>query len=219
MSLAQHLDVASPASYALALFFPALDAVLPLVPSESLVITLGVATAGSLDPRIAVLVALAAVGAWLGDNLCYLLGRRFGPFVERHVFSGERGTRRREWARSTLERRGAALIVACRFIPGGRTAVTVTCGATHYPRRPFVAATAVAGALWATYAFALGRIGGRAFEDRPWAGLLLALGVAAAATALIEIGRRLLVRHAASPRRSSEGVAGSEGAPGSRPGS
>src|SRR6185437_890389 len=146
MSLVDHLDIASPASYALALLFPALDAVLPLVPSESLVITLGVATAGSLDPRIAVLVALAAVGAWAGDNLCYVLGRRFGPFVERHAFSGERGARRREWARATLERRGAALIVACRFIPGGRTAVTVTCGVTLYPRRPFVAATAVAGA-------------------------------------------------------------------------
>ena len=47
------------------------------------VIALGVATAGSVDPRIALLVACVAEGAFLGDNLCYLLGRRFGPAVQR----------------------------------------------------------------------------------------------------------------------------------------
>lgn len=187
-----HLDLASPLSYLAAFLLPALDAVVPLVPSETAVITLGVATAGVVDVRIGVLVALAAAGAWAGDNLCYVLGRRFGPFLDRHVFAGDRGARRRNWARTTLAKRGAALIVACRFIPGGRTAVTVTCGATAYPRRAFVVATAAAAVLWASYAFALGRVGGRAFQDRPWAGLLLALGVAVAASGLIEAVRRLL---------------------------
>ena len=187
-----HFDLSSVISYAAALLLPAVDAVVPLVPSESVVIALGFATAGSFDPRIAVLVALAAAGAWAGDNLCYVLGRRFGPFIDRRLFSGERGSQRRQWARDTLARRGAVLIVACRFIPGGRTAVTVTCGATAFPARTFRAATALAGALWASYAFALGRFGGRVFEDRPWAGLILALALALAATALIEAGRRLL---------------------------
>ncbi|HEX5268231.1 MAG TPA: DedA family protein [Acidimicrobiales bacterium] len=203
MSLIEHLDVASAGSYAIAFLVPALDAVVPVLPSETAVITLGVATAGSVDVRIGILVALAAAGAWAGDNLCYVLGRRFGPVLDRRLFSGERGVRRREWARHALARRGAALIVACRFIPGGRTAVTVTCGATAYPRRAFVGATAVAGALWASYAFALGRIGGKRFEDRPWAGLLLALGVGAGVTVVIEGARRLLSRS----RRRRSGVA------------
>ncbi|MGA8369618.1 MAG: hypothetical protein WB765_05775, partial [Acidimicrobiales bacterium] len=59
-----------------------------------------------------------------------------------------------------------------------------------YPRRSFVAATAVAGVVWATYAFFLGRLGGEAFKDRPWFGLLLALGIALAVTAAVEGGRR-----------------------------
>ena len=192
MNLIEHLDVASSASYALAFLLPALDALVPLLPSETIVITLGVATAGSIDARIPILVGLAAAGAWAGDNLCYYLGRRFGPFLDRHAFAGERGARRREWARNALSRRGAAVIVVCRFVPGGRTAVTVTCGAIAYPHRRFVAATAVAGALWASYAFALGRIGGKGFEDRPWAGLLLALGIGAGITLMIEVTRRLL---------------------------
>ena len=62
------------------------------------------------------------------------------------------------------------LIIVCRFIPGGRTAVTLTCGLISYDRRKFVTATAVAAVIWALYAFFIGRLGGKAFEDKPWAG-------------------------------------------------
>jgi membrane-associated protein len=201
-----HLDLSAPVSYLAAFFLPASDAIVPLVPSEAAVITLGVATTGSADVRIGVLLLLVVAGAWTGDNLCYALGRRFEGFIDRHVFAGERGARRRAWAQSTLARRGAALIVVCRFIPGGRTAVTITCGATSYPRRTFRAATAVAAVLWASYAFALGRLGGSAFENQPWAGLLLALGIALLATAVIEGFRRLRSwqRHRAGRRGQSE---------------
>ena len=190
LSILSQLAVSSPASYLAAFAVPALDAVLPVLPSETAVIALGVATAGSADPRIVVLVALAACGAFAGDNLCYFLGRRFGPIAERRAFAGERGARRRAWATGALDRFGARLIIACRFIPGGRTAVTLTCGVVGYPRRSFVAATACAGAIWAAYAFFIGRLGGKAFEDRPWAGFLLAFGAALAASAVVEIVRR-----------------------------
>jgi membrane protein DedA with SNARE-associated domain len=178
-------------SYAIAIIIPALDAILPVLPSETAVITLGVATAGSADPRIALLVAFAAAGAFLGDNLCYLLGRRFGPRIERRFFRGEKGARRLAWAERSLERYGMPLIVVCRFIPGGRTAVTLCCGIVRYQQRRFVIATAIAGVIWASYSFFIGRLGGQAFEDKPWAGLLLALGVAVAISMLIELVRRL----------------------------
>jgi membrane-associated protein len=128
------LAVSAPLSYLAAFWVPALDAVLPILPSETIVIALGVATAGSTDPRIAVLVLLAAIGAFAGDNLAYVIGRRFGPVAQRRFFAGERGARRRAWAEHTLDRYGAGLIVVCRFIPGGRTAVTVTSGIVGYNR-------------------------------------------------------------------------------------
>jgi len=56
-------------SYAVAFVVPALDAVVPVLPSETAIVALGVATAGSVDPRIAVLLLLAAAGACAGDNL------------------------------------------------------------------------------------------------------------------------------------------------------
>lgn len=184
------LHLGSPLSYLIAFTMPALDAVLPAVPSETAIVALGVTTAGSTDARIALLVLLAALGAFLGDNLAYLLGRRFGPALERRLFSSAKGARRLAWARRTLGRYGWRLILVCRFIPGGRTAVTITCGAVSYPRGAFVAATAVAATAWAGYAFFIGRLGGRAFEDRPWAGFLIALSAALALSVLVELARR-----------------------------
>ena len=184
------LNLSSPATYLIAVLLPALDALLPVVPSETAIVALGVATAGRTDPRIALLIALAAFGAFLGDNVNYLLGQRFGPAVARRFLSGERGTRQRAWAERSLGQFGARLIIACRFIPAGRTVVTLTCGLVGYRRRSFIIATAVAGVIWASYAFAIGRLGGRAFEDKPWAGLLLALGIVLVVSAVAEVLRR-----------------------------
>jgi membrane protein DedA with SNARE-associated domain len=153
-------------------------------------------------------VACAAAGAFLGDNLCYLLGRRFGPAVERRFFANPKGARTRAWAERSLERFGIQLIIVCRFIPGGRTAVTLTCGLVGYPRRKFVPATAVAAVIWALYAFLIGRLGGQAFEHNIWAGLAVAFGASIAISALVEVIRRLrrriLRRRARSGRPAGE---------------
>lgn len=208
-----HLAIDSPVSYLIALLLPAFDALIPVLPSETAIITLGVATAGSADPRIAVLVLLAALGAFLGDNLTYFVGQRIGPTVDRWLFGGEKGARRRAWAEKALDRYGARIIVACRFIPGGRTAVMLTCGLVGFRRRTFVAATAVAGVIWACYAFFIGRLGGQAFEDRPWAGLLLAFAIALAVSGVIELSRRLRVWERLTGRyRASEDAASPDGA-------
>jgi membrane-associated protein len=194
MSVFDSLQVDSALSYLIAILIPALDAVLPALPGESAVIALGVATAGSADPRIALLIACAAAGAFLGDNLCYLLGRRFGPLVQRRFFSTPRGAKACAWAERSLERFGTQLIIVCRFIPGGRTAVTLTCGLVGYPRKRFTVATAVAATIWALYAFFIGRLGGQAFEDNIWAGLAIAFGASIAISAVIKVGRRLVAR-------------------------
>ena len=208
------LAVSAPLSYLAAFWVPALDAVLPILPSETIVIALGVTTAGSTDPRIGVLVLLAAIGAFAGDNLAYVIGRRFSPVAQRRFFAGERGERRRAWAERTLDRFGAGVIVLCRFIPGGRTAVTVTCGIVGYDRKRFVLATACAGAIWACYAYFLGRLGGAAFEGRPWAGLLLALGAAFVLGGMVESVRRIHGRRSRSREQADLHTATTSTAPG-----
>jgi membrane-associated protein len=208
LSVLTSLQVDSPISYLIAVIIPALDAVIPVLPSETAVIALGVATAGSTDPRIALLVACAAAGAWLGDNLAYLIGRRFGPLVERRFFASEKGKQRRAWAERSLDRFGMQIIIVCRFIPGGRTAVTLSCGLIRYSHKRFMVATAIAAVIWALYAFFIGRLGGKTFESRPWAGFLVAFGITIVISALVEGGRRIWGRWSARRRAAGHNDSG-----------
>jgi membrane protein DedA with SNARE-associated domain len=180
----------SPWTYAAVLGVAALDAVLPLVPSETAVITAGVlAATGEL--LILPVIAAAAVGAYLGDSSSYWLGRGLGTRLDRRFFRSEQAARRRAWAERTLDRHGGPLIIGARFVPGGRTATTLTAGIVRMRWLRFAAFAAAAGILWASYAGLIGYIGGRAFEERPLVALALGFGVAAAVYLLVELARYL----------------------------
>jgi membrane-associated protein len=169
----------------------------PVVPSETSVITAGVvASTGGLS--LPLVVAVAACGAFLGDNTSYLIGARFGTRINDRFFSGEKARRRVEWAQRQVSERGGELILIARFIPGGRTAVTLSAGTLGYPWRRFVLFDAAAALGWALYASLLGYFGGHAFEAAPWKGLLLALGIAFAVAGTIEVVRWYLRRRPAA---------------------
>ena len=69
--------LSTPWSYAVILGIAALDALVPVVPSETLAITGGVLAAlGDLD--LGTVIAAAAIGAFVGDSSAYLLGRGLG---------------------------------------------------------------------------------------------------------------------------------------------
>jgi membrane-associated protein len=158
------------------------------VPSETAVITAGVvASAGDLS--LPIVVVLAAAGAFLGDNTAYLIGRRFGPRIEKRFFTSEKSRARTAWAERQLQERGGELIGVARFIPGGRTAVTLSAGTLGYPWRKFIFFDAIAASIWALYAALLGYFGGSAFEDAPWKGLVVALTVAFAVAGVVELVR------------------------------
>jgi membrane protein DedA with SNARE-associated domain len=197
------LQVGSLVSYLIAFGLPCFDAIVPILPSETVIIAFGVATAGSSDPRIFLILVCAAAGAWAGDNLSYVIGWRFGPWATRRFFSGEKGAARRDWAERSLHRFGMGLIIVCRFIPGGRTAVTLCCGLIRYSWRRFAVATAVAAVIWASYAFFAGRIGGKAFEDMPVVGFAVAFGGALAISGLIELIRRVIAWRKARQDKAS----------------
>jgi membrane protein DedA with SNARE-associated domain len=174
-----------------------LDALVPVVPSETSVITAGVvASAGELN--LMLIVAAAAAGAFLGDNTAYFIGHRFGARINERFFSGTKARKRTEWAQRQVSERGGELIAIARFIPGGRTVVTLSAGTLGYPWRRFVLFDAAAALGWALYASLLGYFGGHAFEAAPWKGLLLALGIAFAVTGAIEVVRWYLKQRRAA---------------------
>jgi membrane-associated protein len=173
-------------AYLILFLFAFLDALVPIVPSETAVITAGV-VAASGDLSLGLIIPAAAAGAFLGDNTAYLIGRRFGGRATERFFSGEKAQQRLGWAEEQLRERGGELIVIARFIPGGRTAVTLSAGTLRYPWRRFVVFDGAAALIWASYAALLGYYGGRTFESF-W-GLVVALTTAFAIAGGIELVR------------------------------
>ena len=88
-----------------------------------------------------------------------------------------------------IKKRGGLLLITARFIPGGRTILTVSSGITRQPRLWFAAWVAVAATIWATYAAGLGYLFGQAFENNHTAAFWLAFGTALAITLLVELIR------------------------------
>ena len=169
------------------------DVLLPILPSETAVITAGVLASGG-EMSLPLVIVVAAVGAVGGDNTVYLLGRYLGEPIRRRFFSGEKSQERLRWAEGQLAERGGELILIGRFVPGGRTAVTFGCGTLGMRWRRFIVFDVIAGVVWASYAALLGYFGGKAFENAPWKGLLLAFGIALAVSGCVELVRWFLRR-------------------------
>jgi membrane protein DedA with SNARE-associated domain len=148
-----------------------IDGFFPPVPSESAVIGLAALPASRGGPEPWLIGMVAALGAFTGDQVAYSLGRRV-PVRSLRVMRSRHAQKAIGWAETTLARRGAACIVAGRFVPGGRVAVNMTAGAIGYSRARFSAIAAVASVLWAAYSTALGGGAGHLLEGHhPLAGV------------------------------------------------
>lgn len=180
--------VTSPWVYLLLFALTAVDAFFPLVPGEAAVITAAVlATSG--DPDLVAVTASATLGAIAGDHLSYAIGRGGGA---RRLASLPEDSRRRastEWARRAVNRHGGLILITARYVPGGRTAVTLTMGAVRYPLRSFLPFDAIAAVSWAVYCVLLGYFGGLAFQQDPLRGVLAGVGLSVVVTVLIEVLR------------------------------
>lgn len=176
---------------AIILLIAYLDSVIPVVPSETMVIVGGVA-AGVGEQSLLLVIICGAVGAALGDNTAYLIGARLSGVIRRRAERSPKLARRLVWANEQIAFRGGPLLVTARFIPGGRTALTISCGITHQPKKWFVAWILVAVSIWATYAAVLGYVFGDSFDHTT--ALILAFVTALAINGLIEVLRHVRAR-------------------------
>jgi membrane-associated protein len=171
-----------------------LDSVIPVVPSETCVIIGGVAASRGTQ-SLWIVIATAAIGAFLGDNAAYLLGVRASDRFHRRAERRPRFATKMAWAHQQITDRGGLLLITARFIPGGRTALTLSCGITRQGRAWFIRWVVLATVIWATYAALLGRIGGEAFKDNHTKAFLLAFGLAITTNIIIEVTRHYLKKH------------------------
>ncbi|MCP2031513.1 membrane protein DedA with SNARE-associated domain [Okibacterium sp. HSC-33S16] len=189
--------VTSPWVYAVLFAVVVIDGFFPPVPSEALVVAAAAIGVSTGTPHPAVVILLAALGAALGDNIAYLLGRRIGTDRFRWM-RHPRMVRAFDRAASGIRRRPAALLITARYIPIGRIAVNMTAGATRFPHRRFWPLTLLAGASWAGYSVGIGLLAGHWVRDRPLLGA--AIGIVLAVTLGFAIDR---VTSAISRRRAA----------------
>ena len=187
----------SPWVYVALCAFAAIDAFFPIVPSESLVITAGVFAASGEPDLLGVIVA-SGLGAFVGDHVSYFIGRFAGEKAMRRAKPGSRRAAAWQRGHKLLTDRGGTILIVCRYIPGARTAITLTAGAVAYRLRSFSFFDGIAAFSWAAYSATVGYIGGEAFEDSPWKGLALGLGIALTVTLTVEV-----IRHVRRPRTAA----------------
>ncbi|MFC4149092.1 DedA family protein [Micromonospora mangrovi] len=183
-----HQTVTSPWAYLVIFAVTAVDAIFPAVPGETVVITAAVFAAGG-EPNLVAVIVVAALGALAGDHASYGIGRRGGAHRLARLPADSRRRNGSEWARRAVDRRGGLILTTARYVPGGRTAVTLTMGAVGYPLRCFLLYDALAAGSWALYCGLLGYFGGLAFERDPVRGLLVGVGLSVAVTGLLEGAR------------------------------
>jgi membrane-associated protein len=173
-------------TYLLIALLVLLDAVLPVVPAEAAVLA-GAALAARGQLRVLPLLIATVLGAVAGDLTSYRAGRLLGsPRLRRRPRAlGARGARgsgvRLGRAAGWVRRRGGVVLVAARFVPGGRTASTLAAGALGLRARRVAVYAVVGATLWSAYLIALGYAGGRLLDVSP---LLLAPALAVAVALL-----------------------------------
>jgi membrane-associated protein len=200
MEVVRHLlSVAMASHWLLLILFvaAAVDAVFPVVPSEGMVITAGMAAAAGHQNLLLVIV-VAMVGSVIGESVCYFLGRGSGPALRRWMRRRDARQAIYEKVSHALHTRGGLVLMTVRYIPGARMVATLTAGATAYSFRKFIIFTIAGVTVAYTYVALLGYIGGDAFAHDSLKGLVFSFGLAGVIGLVLETSRRIAGRRKAA---------------------
>lgn len=182
--------------FALALLVGAESMGVPL-PGETALVTAAIlAQNGSL--HIEVVIAVAAAAAIVGDNIGYLIGRRFGRSLLTRPGRWEaRRCKALVTGEAFFERHGPKAVFFGRFVAALRIWTAWIAGMTHMPWRSFLIWNALGGVIWALTFGLVGYLAGQAVAH-----VIERAGVAAAVVAVIAAAVAYVVIH----RRAKEGV-------------
>jgi membrane-associated protein len=149
------------------------DAFLSLMPNETALTAfaaLGIATG---SPNVVLLGAVAAIAAIIGDTTTFAIGRKVG--VDRFAWMrSQRASAAKEWARASLDRRAWSVILAARYIPFGKFAVSLTAGATGFRFSRYIPRVIVSCIVWAIYHTMIGVVFGSWLREYPVVAVILA---------------------------------------------
>lgn len=179
-----------------------------IVPGETLVIIGGFyARIGDLWlPGVA---TVAIVGAVLGDNLGYWIGRRYGRgFLERHGRRLFVTPERLEAAEGYYRRYGGRTVFLGRFIPVVRSVGFIVAGVAHMEWRRFIVYDVAGAVIWGIGHSVLGYALGASYQR--WEPYVTPIGIGLLAVLLLLIGGSKLL---AARRRVREELQEAETGP------
>lgn len=136
--------------------------------------------------RFWLVVASVALGGMIGDQLLYLLGRRYGGRILRRFSRHEKKIRR---AQKLIQRRPYLFVIGSRFMYGFRIIGPLLIGASRLPPKLFLPLNILGAIIWALIFTTLGYVGGEVIGPwlhnldqhlKHWIWIVLALAIALA---------------------------------------
>ena len=150
------------------------DCFFPVLPSEIPLNMVGAWSGSQGFPHLPTMFFVALVAAMLGDNLCFLLGTRFMPLLNR-IQKGTKAYEALSWVKRNVRRGGGAAIIIARFIPSARLFMTILLGSMRFPWPVFLFFDTIGVMLWIFQALAIGYVGGMAFSDTPLFAMVISI--------------------------------------------
>ena len=147
----QYLDTSTPFFIYLALgaivFIETGILIAFFLPGDSILFAAGLVAATRDDTNIVFLVTIIFIAAFLGDQVGYVLGRKYGrSYLERH--SSPRIERMIARAENFYEKYGWSAVILARFYPWIRTFMPPIAGIGKMNYYKFLAANALGAFLW-----------------------------------------------------------------------
>lgn len=191
----------SPLTYLVIFGLAAIDAFLPIIPAEGIV-TAAAVLAGQGQLNIVWVMVAAGLGAFIGDNIAYWIGRAAGRPLVKRVLRGNIG--RLEGVEHQFEKRGGIFIIIGRFVPGGRTMIAMSAGIIHYSWPKFLLFDAIAAVIWALQASIPGYIGGALIQDKPWLAMIIGFALSAVVAITVTLMQHWWERRNLEPEEAKE---------------
>lgn len=122
--------------------------IMPFLPGDSLLLAIGIIASGTGAIKITYIIPLMVFATFLGDNLNYFIGNKFGEYIQsRKKFF----FLKREYIEITkkyFQNNGAKIIIISRFIPIIRTVTPFVAGINKMKYQVYLFYSIIGSLIW-----------------------------------------------------------------------
>ena len=173
-----HTLMGTPLFYPLVVLLILGDALIPLIPSETVLNLAGAFSASQGVPNAWGIIGAAIIGGIIGDNICFLLGGRLIHVVDRLDPASKAG-QAIDWVRRNMNRGAGITVLVARFLPWARWVATIVLGSVRYNWFAFFLYDTIGVIIWACLSVGLGYAGGSLLSEFPLLGMIVGIALGA----------------------------------------